>query len=139
MNRILIIESDNRFFFDQLKIEGINAGHETGFNSAVKSEAEIIVFNNVCISEKELKEFPAFFQKKTKLVFLNPCIHVIEYFELKKGSLKTKNYAMIGNIPIQILNSKEFVPSFPYANALNDGFEGFLIGSPIQPVFRKYV
>lgn len=26
-----------------------------------------------------------------------------------------------------------------YANALNDGFEKFLVGAPIQPVFRKYV
>lgn len=120
MNKLLVIESGNQFFLDQLKIEGINAEHSPNFLDALKSEAETIIFNNVCISGKECLELTKFFEKKNNLIFLNPCIHVIDYFDLKKGSIKSENYAKIGAIPIQILKSKEFIPNFPYANALND-------------------
>ncbi|MDO8627598.1 MAG: hypothetical protein Q7K42_03985, partial [Candidatus Diapherotrites archaeon] len=133
MNKILVIESDNQFFSDQLKIEGINAEHETDFNSALKSEAETIVFNNVCVSDKECRDFSKLFEKKANLIFLNPCIHVLDFFGIRQGLKEFEGNAWIDKIPVQISKAKELYADFPFRVILSNeenksigiGFEKF--------------
>ncbi|MDO8538480.1 MAG: hypothetical protein Q7S21_06350 [archaeon] len=133
MSRILIIESDNQFFADQLRIEGITADNETNFDSAVNSEAEAIIFNNVCISEKECREFSKLFEKKANLVFLNPCVHILQFFGIRHGLKEFEGNAWIDKVPVQIFKAKELYADFPFKVVLSNeekksigiGFEKF--------------
>ena len=133
MSKILVLEENNQFFLDQLKIEGITAEHETVFEIALEADAEAIVFNNFCIDEKQCKRLGKFFEKKTTLIFLNPCNHAIEHFDLNVGSKKEENIARTGGNNLQIFKSKELYAAFPFKVIMQDeekksigiGFEKF--------------